>query len=94
MYNDGTYELRSFCPVHGVNEDPANGSGAGSVGVFFALNNPSIISSDFVHLLFNQGKILGRNALIRVAIKLSANGLYDIHVGGGSKICISGTAEI
>lgn len=83
-----TYEVRSFAPSHGVNEDPVCGSGNGSVAA--ALLHHGLNTSHSGGYSATQGSKVGRNGQIKV--QYTPDG--SIQIGGQSVTCVEGTIRI
>lgn len=83
-----TYEVRSFAPSHGVNEDPVCGSGNGSVAA--ALLHHGLTGSHASGYRVTQGNNVGRAG--QIIVRYAPNG--SIHIGGQSVTCIEGTIRI
>lgn len=83
-----TYEVRSFAPSHGVNEDPVCGSGNGSVAA--ALLHHGLTGSHTSGYTATQGLKVGRAGQIKV--QYTPNG--SIHIGGQSVTCVEGIIRI
>ncbi|WP_325880258.1 PhzF family phenazine biosynthesis protein [Mammaliicoccus sciuri] len=81
---DTTFEVRSFAPNEGVNEDPVCGSGNGCVAAVNELYG-LIVNKEYSN---SQGECINRNG--RVYIK-QEDGLK---LGGISKIVIDGKIRI
>ncbi len=80
-------EVRSFAPSCGVNEDPACGSGNGSVAVFRTARGllpPTGARYDVV-----QGRCVGRDGHIAVAVDAGGR----VRIGGSCVTCVNGTLE-
>lgn len=82
------YEVRSFAPSHGVNEDPVCGSGNGSVAA--ALLHHGLTGAHVSGYNATQGIKVGRAGQIRV--QYAPNG--SIHIGGQSVSCVEGIIRI
>jgi PhzF family phenazine biosynthesis protein len=83
--SDTDFEVRSFAPNEGVEEDPVCGSGNGCVAV--VVQKDSLLNRD--HYIARQGTCLGRNG--RVKVQFSDK---DILVGGSAVTCINGDIYI
>lgn len=85
---DSSFELRNFCPVEGVDEDPACGSGAGAAGALLA---QELQVNDSKNLNFTQGINLGRDAKLKVNVSKDHDGNVAVYVGGQAVTVINGT---
>ncbi len=74
------YEVRSFAPAHGVDEDPVCGSGNGCVASYLAGRG---MRDDY---LARQGRAVGRDG--EVAVRYRDDG--SILIGGASVTCVDG----
>jgi PhzF family phenazine biosynthesis protein len=74
------YEVRSFAPAHGIDEDPVCGSGNGSVAAYLAEQGQR---EDY---LASQGAAVGRDGII--AVRYRDDGA--IAIGGAAVSCIRG----
>ena len=79
------YEVRSFAPVQGVNEDPVCGSGNGCVAVLVEREKLSEEDS----YVARQGRSIGRDGRVEVRFG-EANSIW---VGGQAVTCVEGTLE-
>ncbi|BDR55708.1 PhzF family phenazine biosynthesis protein [Xylocopilactobacillus apis] len=80
--NFSDFEVRSFAPNEGVDEDPVCGSGNGSVAVL--IKEHHLINKN--SYLATQGKCLGRDG--RVEVKFTEDD--QILLGGNAVSCIEG----
>ena len=76
-------EVRSFAPLHGINEDPVCGSGNGCVAAF--LRETGQTARIGMMLLSSQGQVLGRAGRVRLSLSPDR-----ITVGGQSVTCVEG----
>lgn len=76
---EGTYELRTFCPAVGANEDPVCGSGSAAAGAFLAAIGES---KGVINII--QGTCVRRAGRVRVTTG------EQITVGGPSVTTIEG----
>lgn len=76
-------EVRSFAPLHGINEDPVCGSGNGCVAAF--LRETGQTARVGTTLLSSQGQVVGRAGRIRLSLAPDR-----ITVGGQSVTCVNG----
>ena len=74
------YEVRSFAPAHGVDEDPVCGSGNGSVALLLAKHGQR---SDY---RARQGRAIGRDGFIQVRYRDDAT-----YIGGHCVVVVIGT---
>jgi PhzF family phenazine biosynthesis protein len=79
------FEVRSFAPAHGINEDPVCGSGNGCVAVLARRERLSAEDS----YVARQGRSVGRDG--RVEVRFGEAGA--IWVGGQAVTCVEGTLE-
>ena len=79
------FEVRSFAPAHGVNEDPVCGSGNGCVAVLARRERLSEEDS----YVARQGRSVGRDGRVEVRFG-EANTIW---VGGQAVTCVEGTLE-
>jgi PhzF family phenazine biosynthesis protein len=86
--HSATYEVRSFAPSHGVNEDPVCGSGNGSVAA--ALLHHGRTGSHSSGYTATQGIKVGRAG--HITVQYTPNG--SIHIGGQSVTCVEGVIRI
>lgn len=80
------FEVRSFAPNEGADEDPVCGSGNGCVAVMVR-DHQLLKSSEYVA---SQGSCLGRDGY--VSVKFSDDN--QILLGGFAEICIDGQLSI
>lgn len=78
------FELRNFCPRDLLEEDPACGSGAGSVGAYLGAH----LKTGHSALKLSQGRCIGRDATLNVSLENSGT---EIYVRGTANTCITGT---
>ncbi len=78
--NGARYEVRSFAPAHGIDEDPVCGSGNGSVAAYLAEQGQRV---DYVA---RQGAAVGRDGVIAVRYRDDR----AIMIGGAAVSCIRG----
>lgn len=74
------YEIRSFAPVHGIDEDPVCGSGNGCVAEYLAEHG------EREGYVARQGSSINRDGVIAVRYNADAT----IAIGGASVTCIRG----
>ncbi len=79
------FEVRSFAPAHGVNEDPVCGSGNGCVAVL--AQRQRLCEED--SYVARQGRSVGRDGRVEVRFGEGAS----IWVGGQAVTCVEGTLE-
>lgn len=77
---DDVYEVRTFAPLDGINEDPACGSGAGATAAHLR-----DFCSETRTLTLNQGTAINRGAVLIV------NAEGTVSVGGNAVTVINGT---
>jgi PhzF family phenazine biosynthesis protein len=82
---ESLFEVRSFAPAHGINEDPVCGSGNGCVAVLAQRER----LSDEDSYVARQGRSVGRDG--RVEVRFGEGGA--IWVGGRAVTCVEGTLE-
>ena len=80
-------EVRSFAPSCGVNEDPACGSGNGSVAAF--LREYQMMNEVGSRYFAGQGQCVGRKGQISVTVDSD-----EILIGGQCVTCINGTLSV
>ena len=88
---DGTAraEVRHFAGPIGIREDPVTGSAAGALGAaLLARGGPA---GDGLRLTIRQGRHVGRDGLIDVAVDAGAHGPAAVHVGGAVVPVMTGT---
>lgn len=81
---DAAIEVRSFAPSCGVDEDPACGSGNGSIAVFRSING--LLHPGGENYVAAQGQKLGRDG--RIFVTVDAHG--DVRIGGACVTCAEG----
>lgn len=84
LNSDNVFEIRNFAPIVGCLEDPACGSGAGSVGAYLAAK----LKTNHTELQLYQGKRILRDA--KLLVKIKKNEGITIHVAGQAVTCIDG----
>lgn len=85
-HDDGTYEIRDFTSIDGLNENPMFCTGAGAIG--------SILAEEYGftgELVIRQGLTTKRSGEIKVVAKKVGDSEYDVQVGGKAITCINGS---
>lgn len=78
---DGGAYARMFAPMSGIAEDPATGSGTGSLYAYLARYGVLPRSAEFVN---EQGVAMGRRSVLRVRVAWDGDALTRIEVGGNA----------
>lgn len=82
------WEMRNFAPLEGVPEDPACGSGAGTLGAYLGVHQKG---GEGVYYI-SQGRRINRDAKLVSSVKPGAtSGEYDVFVKGHCITVIEGT---
>lgn len=71
--------VRVFCPVYGIEEDPATGSGNGCLASYLVQHR--YFGSDAIDVRVEQGYEIGRPSLLRLRA-CEQDGATDVKVGG------------
>ncbi len=82
--------IRTFCPIVGVYEDPACGSGNGCVASYIAKH--SILEKS--NYIASQGRELGRESAIYASFEKINGKIQNIKIGGGAVKVLEGTINV
>ncbi len=82
--------IRTFCPIVGVYEDPACGSGNGCVASYIAKYN----LLDQTNYIASQGRELGRESIIYASFAKDKDIIHNIKIGGRALKVLDGKIEI
>jgi PhzF family phenazine biosynthesis protein len=85
---DGGVEVRSFAPLHGIDEDPVCGSGNASVAAHLRATG-GLARYPGARYLARQGAAVGRAGEIQVAVDGD-----DVTIGGAAVTVIEGTIRL
>lgn len=82
--------IRTFCPIVGVYEDPACGSGNGCVASYIAKHN-ILEKSNYIA---SQGRELGRESAIYASFEKIGDKILNIKIGGSAVKVLEGTINV
>jgi trans-2,3-dihydro-3-hydroxyanthranilate isomerase len=77
----------------GISEDPATGSASGPLGVYL-LKHGLVQSDHEVHIVSEQGTMMGRQSFIHIRIRTSGDQIAAIDVGGSAVPVLEGTLRL
>ncbi|MBC7796136.1 MAG: PhzF family phenazine biosynthesis protein [Pyrinomonadaceae bacterium] len=84
---------RLFAPEHGIIEDPATGSAAGSLSGYLVnhqlVDESKVINGEF-HFTIEQGDFMKRKSRIFASVKGEAGSIETVKIGGNSVIVAKG----
>jgi trans-2,3-dihydro-3-hydroxyanthranilate isomerase len=80
-----------FAPHLGVEEDPATGSATGCLAAY--LSKTRYLGSDSVNAVSEQGASVKRPSILRLRAD-PREGVYNVSVGGRSRIVADGQIDI
>jgi trans-2,3-dihydro-3-hydroxyanthranilate isomerase len=77
----------------GISEDPATGSASGPLGVYL-LKHGLVEPDDEVHIVSEQGTMMGRQSFIHIRIRTGGDQIAAIEVGGSTVPVLEGTVRL
>ncbi len=87
---ENTLHSRAFAPDLGIAEDPATGSVAGAMGVYWA----NYKKKENINIVIEQGFEMERPSFIDVEVSKKAGKLQQIRVGGKTQAVFSGILNL
>jgi trans-2,3-dihydro-3-hydroxyanthranilate isomerase len=88
---EATAHVRVFAPMVGVPEDPATGSGNGSLGAYLVQHRAVPITEGTNQFIVEQGAELGRPSTLHLLVDSSGGEVTRVRVGGHVVPVLEGT---